>query len=198
MALGGGRAGSGRLTAVNSLGRARWFPLLALAAGAVISIAVAACGGGGSQGKTTPEPTGADAELTPASGPAAEAARAYLQQLVSSGEHVQNALWELTSSEIKAACPRETFDRAMDEFRVRGSASIEAYFALTGGVPTVLELAKGPDWVVVKVPQADIRLALVRDGEEWKVHPDLSSTYCFEAPALPAVVEAAGVDLSGD
>lgn len=197
MALGGGRTGSERLTVVNSVGRTRWFPLLALAAGAAISIVIAACGGGGGK-ETTPESTAADAELTPASGPAAEAARAYLQQLASSGEHVQNALWELTSSEIKAICPRQTFDRAMDEFRVRGKTSIEAYFALAGGVPALLELAKGPDWVVVKAPQADIRLALVREEEEWKVHPDLSSTYCFNAPPLPAVVEAAGVDLTGD
>ncbi len=174
----------------------RWLPAAFAVAGAVCIVSAACAGGGEEANVPSPSPPPPEPQLTPARGPADTAARDYLRQLASVAPVSLDAMWDMTSSEIKEVCPRELFDRSIAQFRFRIDVDSEGYQALAQGAAHLSQVAQGEDWVLIQVQDAGLTLALVREGEAWRVHPDLSTTYCSQAPPLPAIVEMAGVLLT--
>lgn len=174
----------------------RWLPA-AFAVAVAVYIISAACAGGGEEASVpSPSPPPPEPQLTPAQGPAADAAQDYLRLLTSVASVALDAVWDMTSSEIKEVCPRELFDRSIAQYRTGIGVDSEGYLALSQGAAHLSQMARGEDWVLIQVEDAGLTLALVREGEAWRVHPDLSTTYCSEASPLPAVIETQGVFLT--
>lgn len=131
---------------------------------------------------------GSSPESEKLEGPELEAANAYLQLPLSGGDW-KGAAWEMTSSELQESCERLLLERSLEQFWTRVRIDQAKFAEITGEGGRFVRLDSGPGWVLAEEPDIELKLALVQENGEWRAHPDLSSTYCTDAPPLPSIVD---------